>query len=249
MKLSKIPSPPRGLRDACPSRRVSITSRMHRSLYLHNRPAAFRGNKRWKLQVCFASRPPATILDESLTCFVPALYKIVMNVYRGWTCKLEVDVMIVPLTAMARRNHGIGIEIDPAHERRFICRGIDNPALLVLAKARTGAVPPDLHARSTAVEQFDMRRRSPEGVLPEPRGLLVGSPENDPHIDTSGSRTIKDIKWSSATVRHHAGLPHECDRYPDAPAGCLDRFADAPERRLTVNQRSHQIPAACWIRA
>ena len=93
-----------------------------------------------------------------------------------------------------------------------------------------------------------MRCGSPECVVPQPRGLLVRSPKNDPHIDASGSRTIEHIEWGSTAVRHLAGLPHESDRYPDASSSCLDRFADASECGFPVNQRSHQIPAACWIR-
>src|SRR5207253_2179679 len=114
---------------------VSIASRMHRSLYLHNHRAAFSWNTIWKLQIHFAACPPAASLGQSLACFVPALYKIVMNVHHGRTCKLQVNVMIVPFTAVARRDHRMWIEIDPAHERRFIRgAGIDKPALLMLAE-------------------------------------------------------------------------------------------------------------------
>jgi hypothetical protein len=76
-----------------------------------------------------------------------------MNIDHGRTCKLEVNVMIVAFTAMARRDHGIWIEIDPSHERRFIRgAGIDKPALLMLAKTWLGPIPADLHPRSTTSE-------------------------------------------------------------------------------------------------
>jgi len=122
--------------------------------------------------------------------------------------------MIVSITPVGRRDHGMWIEIDPADERRFFgCASIDEPALLMLAKAWMSAVPADFHAGSAAVEQCDMGRRPPECVVPEPRCLFIWSPENDSHIDSPRSRTIKDIKWGSAAARHLACLPHESDRY------------------------------------
>src|SRR5437773_11427090 len=89
-----------------------------------------------------------------------------------------------------------------------------------------------------------MGRRSPERVSPEPLGLHIRPPKNEPHVDTTGGSTIKNIKCAPPPIRHLEGWPHESHCDPNAESGGLDCLAYATERRFTVNQRPHKIPAA-----
>jgi len=162
--------------------------------------------------------------------------------------QLDINVMIVPLAGVTRRNYRMGIEIDPAHEGRSIVRtGIGKPGLLMLAKARTSSVPANLHAGTPFFEEFKVATRTPECVALEPLRLCIRSPENEPHVDASRGGTIENVQCGTLATGHGKICPHESYSHPDILPGGFNCLADPPKRRFAVNQRSHQIPCAHGI--
>src|SRR5271155_3376026 len=125
----------------------------------------------------------------TLTCLVPTLDEVVMNVDRRRTGEFDVDVMVLAFAVMARRNHRMRIEINPAKENGLrLSAGIDKPALLMLTESRLGAIPPDANGGIASIEQVDMFLRAPEGIRLEFFGFGTGSPANESNIQTPRRR-------------------------------------------------------------
>ena len=94
-------------------------------------------------------------------------------------------------------------QLDPTDESRFgLSASIDQPALLMLTETRIGTVPVDFHTGSALVEQADMVRRTSERVALELLCLFVWPPEDEPHVNAAGDRTIKDIQRGPSAIRH-----------------------------------------------
>src|SRR5277367_2175972 len=111
--------------------------------------------------------------------------------------------MVLAFAAMARSNHGMRIEIDPAKENGLrLSAGIDKPALLMLTKSRQGAIPPDANGGIAPIEQIDMFRRAPEGIRFELLGFGIGSPEDQSNIQTPRRRAIQYVQRRPATIWH-----------------------------------------------
>src|SRR5208282_859158 len=120
---------------------------------------------------------PAAIWRMTLTCLVPTLDEVVMNVDRRRTGEFYVDVMVLAFAVMARSNHGMRIEINPAKEIGLrLSAGIDKPTLLMLTESRLGAIPADANAGIASIEQIDMFLRAPEGIRLELFGFAIGTP-------------------------------------------------------------------------
>src|SRR5271163_3728351 len=131
----------------------------------------------------------------TLTCLVPTLDEVVMNVDRRRTGQFYVDVMVLAFAAMARSNHGIGIEINPAKENGLRLRGrIDKPALLMLTESGLGAIPSDANGGIARGEQVDMFRRAPEGIRFELFSFDIGPPEDESNIQAPRRRAIQDVQ-------------------------------------------------------
>src|SRR5271167_641471 len=153
----------------------------------------------------------------TLTCLVPTLDEVVMNVDRRRTGEFYVDVMVLAFAVMARRNHRMRIEINPAKENGLrLSAGIDKPALLMLTESRLGAIPPDANRGIARTEQVDMLRRAPERIRFELFGFGIGSPEDESNIETPRRRAIQDVQRRPPTVRHLEVRPHEGHRRPNA---------------------------------
>src|SRR5260370_16557141 len=102
--------------------------------------------------------------------------------------------MVLAFAAMARSNHGVRIEIDPAKESGLRLRaGIDKPALLMLTEPRLGAIPPDANGGIALIEQVEMFRRAPEGIRFEPFGFGIGSPEDESNIQPPRRPPIQTV--------------------------------------------------------
>src|SRR6266849_3691048 len=103
--------------------------------------------------------------------------------------------MVLAFAAMARSNHGVRIGIHPAKESGLRLRaGIDKPAFLMLTESRLGAIPPDANGGMARIEQVGMFRRAPEDIRFEVFGFGIGSPEDEPNIQTPRSRAIQDVQ-------------------------------------------------------
>ena len=166
-----------------------------------------------------------------------------VDVDRARAGHLYVDVVIVAFAAMAGRNHGVGIEIDPAEKRRLsLFAGVNEPALLMLTKAGLGAVPPDPNVFAARLQHFDVVRRAPERIVLESFSFRIGPPENEPDIKTATGRSLEDVQCGAAAVGHCEGRPHEGDGRPDAVSRSVDGLTNAPKCRLAVDQRAHDIP-------
>src|SRR5262245_66328370 len=86
-----------------------------------------------KRQISFAARAPAAVLQMTLARFVPALDEIVMDVRDRWACKLDVDVVVLPLAVVSRRDQGMRIEVDDAEKGRMgVLAGIVEPGVLLM---------------------------------------------------------------------------------------------------------------------
>ena len=174
---------------------------------------------------------------------VPALDEVVLDIDCGGAGQLNIDVMIVAFAAMAGRDHGVGIEIDAAEKGGpGLLAGVHEPALLMLTKAGFGAVPPDPDVFAARLQHVDVVGRAPERIALESFSFRIGTPENEPDIETASRRAIKDVQRGAAAIGHCEGCPHEGDGRPDAVARSLDGLANAPKGRLAVDQRPHDIP-------
>src|ERR1700689_4954442 len=143
---------------------------------------------------------------------------------------------------MARSNHGIRIEINPAKENGFPLRaGIDKPALLMLTESRLRTIPSDTNRRIIPGEQVDMFRRAPEGIRLELFGFVIGSPEDESNIQTSRRRAIQDVQRRPPTIWHLEVCPHEGHRRPNALTGRIDGLTNAAECRLSVYEWPQRI--------
>ena len=144
---------------------------------------------------------------------------------------------------MAGRDHGVGIEIDPAEKRRLgRFAGVNEPALLMLTKAGLGAVPPDPNVFAARLKHVDVVRRAPERIALESFSFRIGPPENEPDIKTATGRALEDVQCGAAAIGHCEGRPHEGDGRPDAVSRSVDGLTNAPKCRLAVDQRPHDIP-------
>src|SRR5205085_1822460 len=153
------------------------------SLDLDKGIAPRNGNVGRKRQGGLAVRPPSAILGEVLAGLVPALHKVVVDIDGGRTGQFDIDVVVLAFTAMAGRDHRVGIEIDSPDERRLaLVAGIDEPAFLVLAKTGVGTVPPDSNSGSSNLQFIKMVHGSPKGVALPILGLCGRPPEEDPHV-------------------------------------------------------------------
>ena len=150
--------------------------------------------------------------------------------------------MVLAFAAMARSNHGVRIEINPAKENGLRLRaGIDKPAFLMLTESRLGSIPPDTNRGIAPGEQVDMFRRAPEGIRLELFSFGIGSPEDESNIQTSRRRAIQDVQSRPPTVWHLEVCPHESHRRPNAPMSRLDGFTNAAECGLSVNEWPQRI--------
>jgi hypothetical protein len=66
-------------------------------------------------------------------------------------------------------------------------------------------------------------------------------------VETTRDRLVQHIEKYAATVGHEKARPDEGDRDPHAVSGRPDSFTDAPERRLTVDQRANAITQPCRV--
>src|SRR5713226_4306351 len=145
--------------------------------------------------------------------------------------------MVLAFAVMARSNHGVRIEIDPANESDLRLRaGIDKPALLMLTESRLGAIPSDANGGIARIEQVDMFPRAPEGIRFELFGFGIGSPEDESNIQTPRRRGIQDVQRRPPTVWHLEVCPHEGHRRPNALTGSFDGLTNAAECWLSVDQ-------------
>jgi len=55
---------------------------------------------------------PQTIASAALAGIVPPLNEVVVDIHRRWTGDSHVGIMVVALTAVARSNHRMGIQVD-----------------------------------------------------------------------------------------------------------------------------------------
>src|ERR1700722_19967058 len=150
--------------------------------------------------------------------------------------------MVLAFAAMARRNHGMRIEIDSTKESGLRLRaGIDEPALLMLTESRLGAIPPDANGGIARIEQVDMLRRAPEGIRFELFGFAIGSPEDESNIQTPRCRAIQDVQRRPPTVWHLEVCPHKGHRRPNALTGSFDGLTNAAECWLSVDQWPQRI--------
>src|SRR5271154_4743909 len=157
--------------------------------------------------------------------------------------------MILAFAAMARSNHGMRIEIDPAKENSLRLRaGIDKPALLMLTESRLSAIPADANAGTASIEQVDVFRRAPEGIRFELFGFAIGTPEDESNIQAPRRRAIQDVQRRPPTVRHLEVCPHEGHRRPNALTGRFDGFTNAAECWLSVDEWPQRISRTRGIR-
>ncbi len=229
----------------CPFRRrspITVPAAVNRPLNLNERVAPPIGQSGGKGQVNLAARSPAAIDGMTLARLVPALDEVVMDIDRRRTGQFQVDVMVLAFAAMARTNHGIRIEINPAKENGLHLRaGIDKPAFLMLTESRLRTIPSDTNGGIAPGEQVDMFRRAPEGIHPELFSFGIGSPEDDSNIQTPRRRAIKDIQRRPTTVWHLEVRPHEGHRRPNALTSRFDGFTNAAECRLSVDEWPQRV--------
>ena len=91
-----------------------------------------------------------------------------MHVDRRRTGQLQINVMILACAAVAGRHHGMGIEIDPAHERYLGSRArVDQPGLLVLAESGRGTIPPNADGGINPVRESYKRPGPEAGSVPK----------------------------------------------------------------------------------
>jgi hypothetical protein len=111
--------------------------------------------------------------------------------------------MILMLALMIGPDEGVRIEIDTADERcASIVKAVDQPGLLMLTVAGRRSVPADVHRGVAPREQFQMRWRSPKGVRPETRGLVVRAPKDEPNIEAATRSAFEHVKCTPTTARH-----------------------------------------------
>src|SRR5580658_2640315 len=89
---------------------VMVPAAVNRPLNLNEGIAPPARQPGGKGQVNLAARSPPALCRMTLAGFVPALDEVVMDINRRRTGHFYVDVMVLAFAAMARSNHGIGIE-------------------------------------------------------------------------------------------------------------------------------------------
>src|SRR5262249_43957858 len=130
------------------------------------------------------------------------------------------------------------IEIDTADKgRAFILEAVDQPGFLVLTVAGRCSVPTNVYRGIIPREQFQMRGRSPKGVRPETRGLVIRAPKDETNIDAPTRSALEHVQCTPTTARHTKRRPHERDRRPHTVLGAFDRLADSIKRWFAVDPR------------
>src|SRR5208283_5920307 len=212
---------------------IKVPATVNSPLNLNEDIAPPAGQPSGKGQVNLAARSPAAIYGMTLARLVPALDEVVMDIDRRRTGQFYVDVMVLALAAMARSNHGMRIEINPAKENGLrLSAGIYQPALLMLTESSVSAIPPDANGGIAPGEQIDMFRRAPEGIRSELFGFRVGAPEDESNIQATRRRAIQDVQRRPTTVRHLEVRPHKGHCRPNALTSRFDGFANMAECRL-----------------
>jgi hypothetical protein len=132
----------------------------------------------------------------------------------------------------------VRIEVYSAYKRNCGFRsGIDKPALLVLAKPNPCPIPPYPNASAALLKPLEMIRGPPEGIAFPLFSLRVWSLTDHPDIKAACCSTPQYVQRSSEATGHFEGCPHKRHRDPDASAGLINCLANAPKRRITVDQR------------
>jgi hypothetical protein len=108
-------------------------------------------------------------------------------------------------------------------------------------------IPTNLDVRIALRKRVEMLHCAPKGIASVPCRLIIGTPEDDAHIDTASGGAFEHVQCGAATVRHQERWPHECHRRPNALLCSLDCLADATEGRLPVDPRPDVITAASRI--
>ena len=126
---------------------------------------------------------------------------------------------------------------------------VDQPALLVLAVRAMRAVPAREKTRAARLQHGAFGRGAREVRARVDLLELDVPPEDHAHVEASVYRAIEYVEQAAAAVGHLERGIVKRDRDPDAVARGFNGFADAPERRLAVHQRSHRVAGADGVRA
>src|SRR5690349_8811123 len=119
----------------------------------------------------------------------------------------------------------------------------------MLAVAGTRSVPTDVHRGIAPREQFQMCGRSPKGVRPETRGLVVWAPTDETNIEAATRSAFEHVQCTPTTAWHTKCRPHERDRGPDTVPGAFDRLADSIKRWFAVDPRCDCVARPCGVRS
>src|SRR5262245_9674045 len=142
------------------------------------------------------------------------------------------------------------IEVDAANKGRFGVRAsVDEPDFLMLTEAWMRTIPSDASLVVVPSQQFEVRRRAPECIALQCLRLGVGSPKDDPYINAASRGTIEHLQGRASFAGHPKFRPHEGDGRPHAVTRRLDGLAYAAVSRLAIDQRPHEVAAACRIGA
>ena len=174
---------------------IGDTAARHCSLYLRNGVAPRVWNKFREGQCFITARSPTTVAQVPFAGFIPSLHEIMMNVDCGRADDLDVDVVVLALsTWMTGSDHRVWIEIDAPYKGYLgLLASIYKPALLVLAKASPGSVPPNTNTRSAALKPLKVIRRSPERIAFPFFSLGVRSPADHADIQSACCRTSQNV--------------------------------------------------------
>src|ERR1700730_8585147 len=134
---------------------------------------------------------------------VPALDEVVLGDADGRADELDVDVVVLPLTVVPRRDHGMRVEIDAPDEGGFsLLAGIDEPGLLMLTEPRVRAIPSDANLVVLLPQQIEVMWSAPKCVALERCCFSVGSPKDDSHINAALGSAVEHFQSGASAIGH-----------------------------------------------
>src|SRR5262249_49810864 len=140
-----------------------------------------------------APRPAGSVRCKALAGFVPALSEVVVYVGDCGAREVDIHVVVLAFAGMAGARQRMGIEVEAADEGALsVLAGVDHPALLMLAIAGRCAVPAHAEIGMVRAQLLQVLARAPERIASQVGGFVVGSPEEQTHVQSAPRRPLQD---------------------------------------------------------
>jgi hypothetical protein len=119
----------------------------------------------------------------------------------------------------------------------------------MLTESRMRAIPANADLRRPLLQQRDLRGRSPERIGSQMRGRLIGSPKQDPDIESALCPSCQHVKERTATIGHLKAGPEKRDGDPHPRLGVIDGITNPAKCRLAIDERVDAIASTHRIGA